>query len=74
MLGESVRESTSFPEFIAPFQPFTDVHGIQHEIESGVVVEVRFEGEVFETEELLSGANPRLVLPGFGLGVIEFLA
>ena len=26
------------------------------------------------TGELLSGANPRLVVPGFGLGVIEFLA
>ena len=44
-------EQTSFPKPIAPWQPLQDVRAITHEVASGVRAEVRFEGEVFETED-----------------------
>ena len=36
---------------IAPHQPFKDVRAISHEVLPGVRAEVRFEGDVFETED-----------------------
>lgn len=42
---------TMFPRLIAPQQPFKNVRAISHEVAPGVRVEVRFDGELFETED-----------------------
>jgi D-apionolactonase len=44
-------EPTSFPKDISPAQPLMDVRSITHEVANGVRCGVRFEGEVFETED-----------------------
>jgi hypothetical protein len=44
-------EPDRFPEDIAPHQPFKAVRSIAHEVTPGVVAEVRFQGDVFETED-----------------------
>jgi hypothetical protein len=44
-------EASNFPRLISPGQPFFDVRAITHEPVEGVRVDVRFEGEVFETED-----------------------
>lgn len=44
-------EPTAFPDLVSPHQPFKDVRAITHEPLPGVRVEVRFEGDVFETED-----------------------
>jgi hypothetical protein len=44
-------EHTRFPEFVSPHQPFLNVRAITHEIALGVSAEVRFLGDVFETED-----------------------
>ncbi|HEX5176682.1 MAG TPA: hypothetical protein VFV83_06630, partial [Chthoniobacteraceae bacterium] len=46
----SVRDAT-FPELIAPHQPFKNVRSLTTEAASNQRVEVRFEGDVFETED-----------------------
>ncbi len=48
---DGTREETLFPKMIAPWQPFRDVRAITHEVAAGVRAEVRFQGEVFETED-----------------------
>lgn len=48
---DGVREETAFPKAIAPWQPLMNVRAITHEVAAGVRAEVRFEGEVFETED-----------------------
>ena len=40
-----------FPALVAPHQPFRNVRAILHEVSRGVEVEVRMEGETFETED-----------------------
>jgi hypothetical protein len=45
------KEEGLFPDAIAPNQPFLDLRAISHEVAPGVLAEVRFEGEVFETED-----------------------
>jgi hypothetical protein len=45
------RASSSFPSLVAPHQPFRNVRAILHEVTPGVEVEVRMEGETFETED-----------------------
>jgi hypothetical protein len=45
------REQTAFPKQIAPWQPLRDVRAIIQEVATGVRAEIRFEGEVFETED-----------------------
>lgn len=45
------KEQTSFPKQIAPLQPLCDVRSITQEVAAGVRAEIRFEGEVFETED-----------------------
>jgi len=45
------RLETAFPKLVAPHQPFRSVRAILHEISPGVEVEVRMEGETFETED-----------------------
>jgi hypothetical protein len=41
----------NLPRLIAPHQPFVGVRALSYEIEPGVVAEVRFEGDIFETED-----------------------
>jgi hypothetical protein len=45
------RAESVFPALIAPHQPFRSVRAILHEVSPGVEVEVRMEGETFETED-----------------------
>ncbi len=42
---------TQFPKLVSPLQPFLNVRSITHEVTAGVRVQVRFDGEVFETED-----------------------
>ena len=44
-------ERTQFPEFVSPHQPFLNVRAITHDVAPGVCAEVRFYGDVFETED-----------------------
>jgi len=45
------RAETVFPALVAPLQPFRNVRAILHEVSPGVEVEVRMEGDAFETED-----------------------
>jgi hypothetical protein len=45
------RAESVFPALIAPHQPFRNVRAILHEVSPGVEVEVRMDGEAFETED-----------------------
>ena len=45
------RAESVFPELLAPHQPFRNVRAILHEVTPGVEVEVRMDGETFETED-----------------------
>ena len=45
------RAESVFPPLVAPQQPFRNVRAILHEVSPGVEVEVRMEGEAFETED-----------------------
>jgi len=45
------RASSVFPALVAPHPPFRNVRAILHEVAPGVEVEVRMEGETFETED-----------------------
>ena len=45
------RAESVFPALVAPHQPFRNVRAILHEVSPGVEVEVRMEGEAFETED-----------------------
>ena len=49
--GRRRPASTAFPSLVAPHQPFRNVRAILHEVTPGVEVEVRMEGETFETED-----------------------
>jgi len=43
--------ASRFPEWIAPVPPFRNVRALRHEPAPGVRVELRFEGDTFETED-----------------------
>jgi hypothetical protein len=45
------RLEQGFPALVSPHQPFRNVRAILHEVTPGVEVEVRMEGETFETED-----------------------
>ncbi len=45
------RVETEFPRLVAPHQPFFDVRALSHEVAPGVEVEVRMDGDTFETED-----------------------
>jgi len=45
------RAESVFPALVAPQQPFRNVRAILHTVSPGVEVEVRMEGEAFETED-----------------------
>ena len=48
------EKETAFPKIIAAEQPVTGLHdlaGLAHEVEPGVWAELRFSGDLFETED-----------------------
>ena len=45
------RLEQAFPALVSPHQPFRNVRAILHAVSPGVEVEVRMEGETFETED-----------------------
>jgi hypothetical protein len=49
--ADGTVEDGAFPRLVSPHQPFLGVRALSYEIEPGVVAEVQFEGEVFETED-----------------------
>ena len=52
--GNGEKKETLFPKVIAAEQPVTALHdlvGIAHEVESGIWAELRFSGDLFETED-----------------------
>ncbi len=49
--ADGAVEQAAFPRFIAPHQPFVDFQAIAHEVAPGVRVEVRLDGDVFESED-----------------------
>ena len=48
---DGTRETSVFPELVAPHQPFLNLAAIAHQVLPGLRAEVRFHGEVFETED-----------------------
>ena len=49
--ADGAVEISRFPDAISPNQPFLNLSGISHKLQSGKVVSVNFEGEIFETED-----------------------
>ncbi len=49
--ANGLTEESTFPELISPDQPFLDLTGISHQLNSGRMVSVKFDGEIFETED-----------------------
>jgi hypothetical protein len=45
------RAESVFPALVAPHQPFRNLRAILHEVTPGVEVQVRMDGETFETED-----------------------
>ena len=54
--GTGKREAR-FPEDISPEQPFKDLRAITHRVAPGIQAEVRFEGDIFETEDHRNWTN-----------------
>jgi hypothetical protein len=48
---DGVIEHGVFPELIDPWQPFTEIRSITHEVAPGVVACCRMEGDTFEMED-----------------------
>jgi hypothetical protein len=44
-------EDSAFPSSISPHQPFFQIAALRHPVEEGLYAEVRFHGDVFETED-----------------------
>jgi hypothetical protein len=49
--ADGSSEESQFPANISPSQPFHNLAGIAHKLESGTTATVKFEGEIFETED-----------------------
>lgn len=49
--ADGAVEKSKFPDEISPNQPFLNLSGISHQLQSGQVATVNFEGEIFETED-----------------------
>jgi hypothetical protein len=48
---DRTKTETSFPEFIAPQNPFKELSALEHEFAPGQWVEWQFVGDLFETED-----------------------
>ena len=51
ILSGGTKIISEFPMNISPSQPFKNLSGISHTLNSGQILEVKFKGEVFETED-----------------------
>ena len=49
--ADGAVEISRFPDVISPNQPFLNLSGISHNLQSGQVVSVNFKGEIFESED-----------------------
>jgi hypothetical protein len=49
--ADGAIEKSKFPDAISPNQPFLNLSGISHKLQSGQVVSVNFKGEIFESED-----------------------
>jgi hypothetical protein len=49
--ADGAIEKSKFPEAISPDQPFLNLSGISHGLQSGQVASAKFEGEIFESED-----------------------
>jgi D-apionolactonase len=49
--ADGAIEKSKFPEAISPDQPFLNLSGISHQLQSGQVATVKFQGEIFESED-----------------------
>jgi len=49
--ADGAIEKSKFPEAISPDQPFLNLSGISHRLQSGQVASAKFEGEIFESED-----------------------
>ena len=49
--ADGAIEESKFPDAISPDQPFLNLSGISHQLQSRQVASVTFEGEIFETED-----------------------
>ncbi len=49
--ADGAVEISRFPDAISPNQPFLNLSGMRHKLQSGQVASVTFEGEIFETED-----------------------
>jgi D-apionolactonase len=49
--SDGSQSASQFPTLISPHQPFFDLRAITHEVVPDLQAEVRFEGDIFETED-----------------------
>ncbi|WP_150131917.1 hypothetical protein [Candidatus Planktophila lacus] len=49
--ADGAIEKSKFPEAISPDQPFLNLSGISHKLQSGQIASIKFEGEIFESED-----------------------
>ncbi|MCI0746364.1 MAG: hypothetical protein L0Y58_13260 [Verrucomicrobia subdivision 3 bacterium] len=49
--ADGTTEQGTFPQEIAPFQPFKQIQGLSYEIHAGIRAEFQFAGELFEMED-----------------------
>jgi hypothetical protein len=49
--SDGSSEDSAFPSAISPHQPFFRIAALRHPVEEGLHAEVRFHGDVFETED-----------------------
>ena len=49
--ADGTTREAEFPRLIAPQNPFLELIGLSHEVSPGLWAELRFEGDVFETED-----------------------
>ena len=49
--ADGTTREAEFPWFVAPHNPFLELIGLSHEVTPSVWADLRFEGEVFETED-----------------------
>jgi D-apionolactonase len=48
---DGARETSQFPRYIAPYNPFLDVIGMRHAAAAQTQVTLQFDGDIFETED-----------------------
>jgi hypothetical protein len=49
--ADGAVEHTAFPEFVSPYQVFRNMRAMAYQVAPGLRAEIRFSGDVFETED-----------------------